>query len=327
MQRRSVLKGLALGGLACTGGRILPALANEYPSQAIQVAVGFPGGGALDVATRMVTEALAGQGIQPMVILNKPGASGTIAAAQVAREAANGYHLALATSSNMGIAPFLYPDLSYRPAQDFTALGQFAISQNVVYTNPDDDVADFGALVERLRAQPDHYHFVSPGAGTTAHLCFELLKARLDLKATHVPYKGSPAALSAVAAGEVMVGVDAIGPALGFFKSGRLRPLAQTGDRRFPGLPDVPTFAELGIRNIPGGTFLGFVAPAGLSANIQQKLAGALADVTARPELAKRLLTAGMTVSYLDPDAFTAAMQEEAASWGEAVKASNAQAF
>lgn len=327
MQRRSVLKGLMFGGLACTAGRALPALASAYPSQAIQVAVGFPGGGALDVATRMVTEALAGQGIQPMVILNKPGASGTIAAAQVAREAANGYHLALATSSNMGIAPFLYPDLSYRPAEDFTPIGQFAVSQNVVYTNPDDDVTDFADLVARLRAKPGHYHFVSPGAGTTAHLCFELLKVRLGLQATHVPYKGSPAALSAVAAGEVMVGVDAIGPALGFFKSGRLRPLAQTGERRFSELPDVPTFAELGVKDIPGGTFLGFSAPAGLPAGIQETLAAALTKVTAERALADRLLTAGMTAAYLDPSAFATAMQAEAASWGEAVQASNAQAY
>ncbi len=328
MQRRDLLKGLMLVG--APGALSFPAhlvASNAYPSRPIQVLVGFPGGGALDAATRIVTEALAGEGIEPVVVMNKPGASGTISLAQVAREPADGYTLGLATSSNLGIAPFLYPELPYQPATDFTPVGQFAVSQNVIYVNPESGIDDFDALVARLKAEPGQHHFISPGAGTTPHLCFELIKARLGLDVTHVPFKGSPAALSAVVAGEALLGIDAIGPALGFFQGNRLTPLAQTGASPFSGLAEVATLKSLGVEGIPAGTFLGLVAPAGLPNEIQAALSRALAGLTGNPATASSLAKAGMTTAYLAPAEFADAMQAEAAAWRDAVAAADAKAY
>lgn len=327
MRRRDLLKGLLLGSAPAALGLPVSVLAQaNYPTRPVEVVVGFPGGGALDAATRVITEALTNQGIDPMVVLNKPGASGTIALGQVAREPADGYALGLATSSNLGIAPFLYPELPYQ-LKDFTPVGQFAVSQNVIYVNPNSGIRDFESLLAKLKAEPGQHHFVSPGTGTTPHLCFELLKTRYGLDVTHVPFKGSPAALSGVVGGEALLGIDAIGPALAFFQGERLVPLAQTGSERFSGLSAVPTLEELGATGLPVGTYLGFVAPAGLPEPVLQALSAALSEIAKRPDTAESLARAGMTLAYLPPNEFAQTIEAEATAWRDAVEAADAKAY
>lgn len=309
---------------------LLPALhmhaqaQQAYPSRPVQVLVGFPGGGALDVATRVVINALASEGVTPMVSMNKPGASATIAATQAARAAPDGYTLLLATSANMGIAPHLYPQLAYDARKDFAAVAQFAIGQNVVYASPASGIRSFAQLRERLRAQPGRLNYASPGAGTTAHLSFEMLKARDKLFVVHVPFRGSPAAISAVVAGELEVGVDAIGPTQAFIQSGRIVPLVQTGSRRSAALPDVPTFAELGLTDMPSGTYLGLAAPASTPATVLATLREALRRALARPEVGQQLAAAGFEARFVDGPAFAELMAADSAQWHQAVQYSGA---
>lgn len=172
--------------LACAGGLLsahapLLRAQESYPTKPIQVLVGFPGGGALDVASRVVINALAAEGMGPMVAMNKPGASATIATAQAARAPADGHTLLLSTSANMGIAPHLYPNLPYDARKDFTPIAQFAVGQNLLYASPASGIKSFAQLRERLRARPGKLNYASPGAGTTAHLTVEMLKAREKL--------------------------------------------------------------------------------------------------------------------------------------------------
>lgn len=322
--RRSFLEKAVAGALAGTAITPCAWAAPDYPSRPVQVWVGFPGGGALDVATRIVTQAMGDSGIKPIVVMNKAGASATIAAAQVARQEPDGYNLLLATSSNIGIAPSLYPRLPFDSARDFDPVAQFAIGQNVIYAGQRTGVSTFQELVARLRAQPGKLNFASPGRGTTPHLCFEILKARVGLFVVHVPFHGSPAALTAVAGGEVEFGVDAIGPSQAFIRAGRLVPLAQTGARRSAALPHVPTLSELGYPGIPRGTFLGFSAPTGTPARVLLQLRKAVRAATTNPAVVKQLADAGFDTNYLDGAAFAHAIQGELKTWEAAVKYSGA---
>jgi tripartite-type tricarboxylate transporter receptor subunit TctC len=322
--RRSFLEKAVAGAVAGTAIAPSARAGADYPARPVQVWVGFPGGGALDVATRIVTQAMADAGIKPIVVMNKAGASATIAAAQVARQEPDGYNLLLATSSNVGIAPFLYPRLPFDGARDFDPVAQFAVGQNVIYASPRTGVSSFQALVARLRAQPGKLNFASPGRGTTPHLCFEILKARAGLFVVHVPFHGSPAALTAVAGGEVEFGVDAIGPSQAFIRAGRLVALAQTGERRSASLPDVPTLSELGYPGIPRGTFLGFSAPSGTPAAVLEQLRKAVRAATANPVVVKQLADAGFDASYLDGADFAQAIRGELRTWEAAVKYSGA---
>jgi len=321
--RKSFLRTLTAAAVGSTLAPLAGAQ-GKYPAKPVQVLVGFPGGGALDVATRVVTNAMAEEGIRPIVIINKPGASATIASMQVAREEPDGYALLLATSSNMAIAPYIYPKLAYDPRRDFVAVGQFALGQNVIYAGKRGGVKTFRDLVAAVRANPGRFNFASPGRGTTPHLCFEMLKARDKLFIVHVPFTGSPAALTSVASGEVEFGIDAIGPSQAFVRAGRVTPLAQTGTRRSAALPDVPTLQELGYTGMPPGTFLGLSAPAGTAEPVLQELRGALRRTLAKPAVVKQLADAGFDAQWLEGTAFAQAIEAEQPMWKAAVKYSGA---
>lgn len=321
--RKSFLQTL----LACGAGALtLPSAWAQarYPSRPVQVWVGFPGGGALDVATRVLTQALAEEGIRPVVVMNKPGASATIAAAQVARDEPDGHSLLLATSSNLGIAPHLYPKLPYDPVRDFAPVAQFAVGHNVIYAGKATGVATFRDLLGKVRASPGRLNVASPGRGTTPHLCFEMLKARDRLFVVHVPFNGSPSALTAVASGEVEIGIDAIGPAQAFIRAGRVVPLAQTGSRRSVALPGVPTLQELGYAGMPSGTFLGLSAPARTPESVLQDLRGAMRRSLARPAVVKQLADVGFDADLVEGADFARIVAGEAKMWEGAVKYSGA---
>lgn len=298
--------------------------AEKYPDRPIQVVVGFPGGGALDIATRIVTNGLASNGLGPLVVINKPGASATIAAAQVARATPDGYTLLLAASANLGIAPWLYPKLTYDTDRDLIPVAQFAVSQNVIYASSSSGITTFKQLLDKIKATPGKFNYASPGAGTTAHLSFEMLKAKQGLFVVHVPFRGSPAAIMSVIANDLDIGVDAISPVIPFVKSGKVIPLAQTGDKRSASLPDVPTLAELGIQGMASGTYLGFAAPAQTPAPIVATWRDAIRRFLATPEAAQQFAQIGMDVRFLDEQAFGRAIRAEKQAWQSAVTYSGA---
>lgn len=322
--RNTFLKAMVAGGLSAALPIQVLSQA-KYPTKPVQVWVGFPGGGALDVATRVVTDGVAAHGVAPMVIMNRPGASATVAAGQVARAEPDGYTLLLATSANMGIARYIYPKLTFDPERDFVPVAQFAVGQNVIYAGRHTGVTTFQQMQKMLRDRPGKLNFASPGRGTTPHLCFEMVKARGKLFVVHVPFNGSPAALTGVSAGEVEFGVDAIGPTLPFVRSSRIVPLAQTGTRRSSLLTDVPTLTELGYPNVPRGTYLGLVAPSGTPAPVIAQVQEAVKAFLATPAAEQRLSQVGFHGEFLDSAAFARAMQDELAMWSEAVTYSGAK--
>jgi tripartite-type tricarboxylate transporter receptor subunit TctC len=295
-----------------------------YPDRPIQVLVGFPGGGALDVATRIALNAMEDAGIRSVVVINKPGASATIAAAQVARAPGDGYSALLATSSNLGIAPYLYPKLAFAPDKDFEHVAQFGVSQNVIYCNASSGIRTFSDFLKAIRARPGGFNYASPGSGTTAHLCFEMLKAGQKLFVVHVPFRGSPPAVTAVLGGELDIGIDALGPPLPYIQAGKLIALATTGQRRSAALPQVPTLAELGVQGIPAGTFLGFSLPADTPQAIRLQWSQATAKAVASASVVTEFQKIGIDPTFLDGPAFTAAILSERHFWKEAVAYSGA---
>jgi len=296
----------------------------SYPNRPVELIVGFPAGGALDIATRIVTNGVANHGVKSVVVINKPGASATIAASQVARATPDGYTLLLAASANLGIAPWLYPKLTYDVERDLIPIAQFAVSQNVIYANPESGITTFKDLLEKIKAAPGKLNYASPGAGTTAHLTFEMLKAKQGLYVLHVPFRGSPAAITSVIANNVEIGVDAISPLIPFVKSNKVVPLAQTGDKRSASLPDVPTLTELGVSGVASGTFLGIAAPSRTPAPIVAQWREAVREFLASPDAARQFAQIGMDVRFLDEGAFSRSIAVERQSWKNAVKYSGA---
>lgn len=319
-----ILGFLVLGVLACVTTAQAADPSERYPARPVQVVVGFPGGGALDIATRIVTTGLSSSGFGPLVVVNRPGASATIATSQVARSAPDGYTVVLAASANLGIAPWLYPKLNYDVERDLVPVAQFAVSQNVIYASAASGITTLKQLLDTIKSSPGKLNYASPGSGTTPHLSFEMLKAKQSLYVVHVAFRGSPAAITSVIADELNIGVDAIGPVLPFIKSGKVVALAQTGDKRSASLPDVPTLLELGISGIASGTYLGIAAPAQTPAPIVAQWRSAIKQFLEAPGTAQQFSQIGMDVRFSDEKAFASAIQAEQKAWQAAVKYSGA---
>ena len=288
-------------------------MAQAWPARPVRLVVPFPPGGLIDNMARLVGNRLAQELGQPVVIDNKPGAGGNVGAAEVARAPADGYTLLMASPA-LTISPAVYKNLPYQPSQ-LAPVALLGRVPNVLLVNPASGIGKVQDLVSRAKAKPGQLNYASNGNGTSLHLSAELFKRRSETFITHVPYRGSAAAITALLAGEVDMMFDNLPSAIGQIQSGKLRALAVTTAQRSTALPDVPTLAEAGMDGFNVSAWFGVAAPAGLPAPVATRLADALQKVVQQPEVAAAMQRQGADPAFMDAASAAAALNADAAQW------------
>jgi len=309
---------------AMTGITVASA-ANAYPSKPIRIVVGFPAGQATDIIARLVAKKLQESLKQPIIVENKPGASGIIGTMDVIRSTPDGYTLLVSSSGPLAINPSLYAKIPYDVMRDLQPISEVAEVPLFLAVGPKLPVKTAKEFVEKVHAAPGKLDYASAGNGVTSHLAMELLKHELALDLQHIPYKGSPAAVVDLIGGQTSVMVDT-GPALlPSAENGKLRILAVLSDKRVAAAPDVPTGKEAGIGELNAPAWVGLVAPKGTPDEIIQTLYKAL-DSNWRDEDVKQALNGlGSQVVLSTPAEFTTYIQQEIKKWHVAVELSGAR--
>jgi tripartite-type tricarboxylate transporter receptor subunit TctC len=317
-----MMKTLAV--LAAAFAAALPAVApaQAFPAKPIRLVVTYPPGGGADLMARLVAPKMGEALGQPVVVENKPGASGQIGAAEVARAAPDGYTLMLDASS-YAVNPSLYAKLPYDPAKAFTPLAVLALYPNMLVVTPSFPPKDVKELVALARAKPGTVAFASSGNGSAQHLAGELFKQRAGVDMTHIPYKGGGPAMNDVIGGQVPVFFANVASGLAHVKGGKLRAMAVTGSKRASSLPDTPTMAEAGIPGYEVYEWNAIFAPAGTPAPVIEKLAAAIAKAMQSPEIRERVATLGGDIAGFGPKESEKFIREQTELWGKVVKAGN----
>ena len=288
-------------------------MAQAWPARPIRLVVPFPPGGLIDNMARLVGSRLSQELGQPVVIDNKPGAGGSVGAAEAARATADGYTLLMASPA-LTISPAIYKNLPYQPSQ-LAPVALLGRVPNVLLVNPASGIGKVQDLVSRAKAKPGQLNYASNGNGTSLHLSAELFKRRSETFITHVPYRGSAAAITALLSGEVDMMFDNLPSAIGQIQEGKLRALAVTTAQRSTALPDVPTLAEAGMEGFNVSAWFGVAAPAGLPAPVATRLADALQKVVQQPEVAAAMQRQGADPAFMDAASTAAALNADAAQW------------
>src|SRR5262245_3224862 len=314
-----IILSFSLAGLAFAAAT---AAAQTYPDRRITLIVPYTAGSGFDFAGRTVGQKLSDRWGQPVIIDNKPGASGDIGAEAVANAEPDGYTI-LVTGPPHSVSPALHKSLRFDPVTSFTPLGAVGTSGLALVVNPAampvNSVEEFLAA---LRAKPGHYNYSSPGTGTLQHLGMELFKQELGLNAVHVPYRGASVALTDLLTGQVQFTFLPVHSARPQVQAGRLRMLAVASPRRSPFAPDVPSFAEVGLPNVDFELWYGFFAPARLPAAVAQKWERELAAVGQLTALKDSFERQGMIPSFRNAQQTAAHLAREISRWrGVAEKA------
>ncbi|MBF5003484.1 Bug family tripartite tricarboxylate transporter substrate binding protein [Diaphorobacter caeni] len=303
------------------GASVGAAFAQAWPAaKPIRLIVGYPPGGGIDFTARTVQIPLQEAIGQQIVLDYKPGAGGTIAATELTRAAPDGYTLLLANTGPFAIAPYLQKKMPYDPIKQFSYIGQISQGSYVAVTRPDHPARDMKEWVSWAKAHAGQANFASGGAGTSTHLNGELMNQVTGLNVTHVPYKGSAPAIQELIGGQTQLLIDAGSVLLPQIKGGKLKALAVTGPQRDPQLPNVPTVRELGLKDMESVGFQGLVAPAGLSPEITQKIADALAKVLAQPDLQAKFASSGSQVHPLGAKEFAEFVKQDNAKWSALIR-------
>ena len=287
--------------------------AQAWPARPVKLIVPFPPGGLIDNMARLIGPRLASELGQSVVIENKPGAGGSLGAAEAARASADGYTLLMA-SPPLTIAPALFSNLPYRPEQ-IVPVALIGRVPNVLLVNPASGINSVADLLTRAKAKPGQMNYASNGNGTSLHLSAELLKASSGAFVTHIPYRGAAAAITAVIAGEVDMTFENLPSVLGQINGGRVKALAVTTRQRSKALPNVPTLAESGFPDFDVSAYYGVAAPAGVPADISAKLEAALSKVAADPAIISPMERAGASVGFVDARAAATFMAGDLATW------------
>jgi len=303
-------------GLVCEPSRAQ----DSYPNRPITVVVPVPPGGAADFIARLLGQKLSERLGQPVVISNRSGASGTIASDNVAKSIPDGYTLLLNSITTHGIGPHLYANLPYDPMQDFAPIALVANLPLIMTIHSSHAMKSVTDVAAYAKANPGKLSFASSGNGGAPHLAGELFKVVNGVDMLHVPYRGSGPAVIDVAAGRVDVMFDAAPSLLGMIEGGKLRPLAAASSQRLEIMPELATFAELGMKDMEISLWYGIVAPAKTSPAIVQRLNAELQTILKIPEVQSSFAKQGAAVTFGTPQDYAAFMQAESRRWGEIVK-------
>ena len=293
--------------------------AQPYPNKPVTIVVPYPPGGVTDVVARLFAQKLSARMSVPFNVENKAGAGGTIGTDFVSRAAPNGYTLGMMIDTNT-IAPALYAKLQSDPIKDFSPISLLAVGQHIIVAHPSFAPTTVNELIEYAKRRPGE-PYASSGSGTAQHLGMELLKLKGGVNLTHVPYKGGGQAITDVVGGQVKVAILGLAPVLPFLKSGQLKALAVTGEKRTPILPNVPTVAE----SLPGFATLQWfaaLAPAGTPPEIIQRLHKEFVEAAQDPEIVQKLAAVALEVRTSPmPADLTRFMEQDLPKWPPLVKA------
>lgn len=300
------------------------AAAAEYPVKPIRILVGFAPGGSADIIARAVGQKVSDAFKEPVVVDNRSGALGIIATDLAAKAIPDGYTLLEATMSTHGIGPNLYKKLPYDAANDFEAIALMVRIPLVMFIHASVAAENLKEFVALTKASPGTYSYASAGAGSPPHLVAELLKLKTGAQLLHVPYKGTGAALPDVVAGrQVHMMIDGPPPFVPFVKAGKLKAIAAASEKRNPLLPEVPTFAELGVTGMEAGLWYGMVAPKGTPKTIVARLNTEINHALQHPEIRERFAAMAVEIVGGTPEAFGRYIHAEIKRWGEVARAAN----
>jgi tripartite-type tricarboxylate transporter receptor subunit TctC len=290
-----------------------------YPNRPVRLVIPFATGGSNDIVGRFMADQLQKRLGEPFVVDNRGGAGGTLGTDFVAKSKPDGYTLLLISTPHTANAS-LYKKLPYHPIKDFLPISRIGTAPQVISVYPGLPVKTLPELITYVKARPNQVNFVSSGVGSSQHLVTEMFASQAGLQLVHIPYKGAGAALADVAAGHAQISVGTVLQGLPLIKADRLRPLAVSGNKRQPVLPDVPTASEMGLKGYDADNWWGILAPAGTPADVIQKLNTAIADILSKPETIKKLSDESATVSYQGPEEFSKFMAAESQKWAQLIK-------
>ena len=304
----------------------LPALAaaQAYPMKPLKIIVPYSPGGTTDLLARLVGQKLTERMGQPVIVDNKPGANGMIGTDAVAKAAADGYTLGIASPGSHGANASLYKGtITYDTLKDFTPITQAVTAPFLLVVHPSLGVSTVKELIAAAKAKPGEISYASGGSGSSQHMAMELFKTMAGVDMTHVPYKGSAASYPDLLGGTVKTEIDVLPTALPHVKSGKLKVLATGSPKRLALLPEVPTIAESGVPGYESTSWYGFVAPANLPKDVLARLYAEISRALQQPDVVEKLTSAGVIVVASKPEEFSAFIKSEVDKAAKVVKAAN----
>jgi tripartite-type tricarboxylate transporter receptor subunit TctC len=297
------------------------AYAQDFPSKPMRIVVGFTAGGSNDIVARYLAPTLGELLGTQVVVENRPGANAIIGTEFVAKSAADGYTLLLGSVSSLVLNPLVYAKIPYDTLKDFTGLTTVAMTPQGIIVNPSLPVRSLKELIALAKSQPAKINFGSAGNGGLGHLTIELLKITAGINVQHIAYKGLTPALTDVLGGQIEGAISDLPAMIPHIKSGKLRALAVTSERRAPLLPDVPTAVERGFPVLLAVNWFAFLTPAKTPPAVVEKLHGALVKAATLPEMKERLLAVGIeSATHASPEVFTGYLRDELSRWSKVVK-------
>ena len=312
---RAVLGALAVVAVTVT--------AADFPNKSIRLIVPYPPGGGNDTISRLLAPKISESWGQQLIIDNRPGAGTTIGTTLAARAAPDGYTIVMSSVASHAMAPQLYSNPGYDPIKDFAGVTLLATTPMMMAASSSLPFKSVQDVINAAKARPGKLTYASGGNGTPPHLSMAIFTEKTGIQMVHVPYKGSGPALVDVMAGQITMIIDTAASATPHVRSGKMRGIAITGKRRWPDLPDVPTFAESGLPDYDSSSWYAIHAPAGTPKAIVAKLSSELARIVKLPDVSEKLRLMSAEAVGSTPEQLDAFVRSEADKWGKVIKSLN----
>jgi len=306
--------------LVAAAASLGPLRAEAQSSRPIRILVGFAAGGGNDLIARILAQKLSDGGLGPVLVENRTGASGLIAADLLAKSAPDGTTLMVASQTTYAVAPMLYKSTTFDPQRDVAGVAMLGASPLALIASPSFAAKSLSELIEMAKAKPGALNFASGGVGTTPHMAAELFLFNAGIRMTHVSYRGEAPAIADVLAGQVPLLFANVSVVTGQVKSGALKALAVTSPKRAPSLPDAPTLAESGVANSDVETWFGLTAPAATPRDTVQRLNAEVRRALEAPDVQQRFGEISLSVNPSSPEELDAIIKAEALRWAEVIR-------